>query len=108
MDIRDVLSDGDLRSIGHVEAVVIFIGNDPERFKESMTGRPDAELRCDGESDTPSPGPASRALTVLVLATVSRNPTRSERALGPIDATDEADRGRGARDYPSAHRLDSH
>ncbi|WP_214756284.1 hypothetical protein [Exiguobacterium sp. s157] len=37
MDIREVLSGGDLRSVGHVDAVVEFVGNDPDRFSELMT-----------------------------------------------------------------------
>lgn len=41
MDIREVLSGGDLRSIGHVDAVVEFVGNDPDRFNELMTGLTD-------------------------------------------------------------------
>lgn len=41
MDIRELLSDGDLRSIGHVDAVIGFVGNDPERFNELMTGLTD-------------------------------------------------------------------
>ncbi|WP_214835364.1 hypothetical protein [Exiguobacterium sp. s36] len=42
MDIREVLSGGDLRSIGHVDAVVAYVGNDPDRFSELMTGLTDA------------------------------------------------------------------
>ncbi|XCA84274.1 hypothetical protein ABKJ26_04030 [Exiguobacterium mexicanum] len=41
MDIREVLSGGDLRSIGHVDAVVAYVGNDPDRFSELMTGLTD-------------------------------------------------------------------
>ena len=41
MDIREVLSGGDLRSVGHVDAVVAYIGNDPDRFSELMTGLTD-------------------------------------------------------------------
>ena len=37
MDIREVLSGGDLRSVGHVDEVVTFVGNDPDRFSELMT-----------------------------------------------------------------------
>jgi len=42
MDIREVLSGGDLRSVGHVDEVVEFVGNDPDRFSELMTGLTDA------------------------------------------------------------------
>lgn len=42
MDIREVLSGGDLRSVGHVDEVVEFVGNDPDRFSELMTGLIDA------------------------------------------------------------------
>ncbi|WP_404284758.1 hypothetical protein [Exiguobacterium aurantiacum] len=41
MDIREVLSGGDLRSVGHVDAVVAYVGNDPDRFSELMTGLTD-------------------------------------------------------------------
>lgn len=41
MDIRELLSGGDLRSIGHVDAVVEFVGNDPDRFSELMNGLTD-------------------------------------------------------------------
>ncbi|OGX79882.1 hypothetical protein A6395_04580 [Exiguobacterium sp. SH31] len=41
MDIRELLNGGDLRSIGHVDAVVAFVGNDPERFNELMNGLTD-------------------------------------------------------------------
>lgn len=41
MDIRALLSGGDLRSIGHVDAVVAFVGNNPDRFSELMTGLTD-------------------------------------------------------------------
>lgn len=41
MDIREVLSGGDLRSIGHVDAVVAYVGNDLDRFSELMTGLTD-------------------------------------------------------------------
>lgn len=37
MDIREVLSGGDLRSVGHVDEVVTFVGNDPDRFSELLT-----------------------------------------------------------------------
>ncbi|MFC4684065.1 hypothetical protein [Exiguobacterium sp. s149] len=42
MDIREVLSGGDLRSVGHVDEVVAYVGNDPDRFSELMTGLTDA------------------------------------------------------------------
>jgi hypothetical protein len=42
MDIREVLSGGDLRSVGRVDEVVEFVGNDPGRFSELMTGLTDA------------------------------------------------------------------
>ncbi|WP_404354213.1 hypothetical protein [Exiguobacterium aurantiacum] len=41
MDIREVLSGGDLRSVGHVDEVVAYVGNDPDRFNELMTGLTD-------------------------------------------------------------------
>lgn len=41
MDIRELLSDGDLRSIGHVDQVIEYVGNDPDRFKELMNGLTD-------------------------------------------------------------------
>ena len=41
MDIRELLSGGDLRSIGHVDAVVVYVGDDPDRFNELMTGLTD-------------------------------------------------------------------
>ena len=41
MDIREVLSGGDLRSVGHVDEVVAYVGNDPDRFSELMTGLTD-------------------------------------------------------------------
>lgn len=42
MDIRELLSGGDLRSVGRVDEVVEFVGNDPGRFSELMTGLTDA------------------------------------------------------------------
>ena len=42
MDIRELLSGGDLRSVGRVDEVVEFVGNDPGRFSELMTGLSDA------------------------------------------------------------------
>ncbi|WP_214842245.1 hypothetical protein [Exiguobacterium sp. s150] len=42
MDIREVLWGGDLRSIGRVDEVVEFVGDDPGRFSELMTGLTDA------------------------------------------------------------------
>ena len=42
MDIREVLRGGDLRSIGRVDEVVEFVGDDPGRFSELMTGLTDA------------------------------------------------------------------
>lgn len=41
MDIRELLNGGDLRSIGHVDEVVEFVGNDQDRFNELMTGLTD-------------------------------------------------------------------
>ncbi|WP_214707049.1 MULTISPECIES: hypothetical protein [unclassified Exiguobacterium] len=41
MDIREVLSGRDLRSVGHVDEVVAYVGNDPDRFNELMTGLTD-------------------------------------------------------------------
>ena len=41
MDVREILTGGDLRSVGHVEEVVIFVGDDPDRFIELMTGLTD-------------------------------------------------------------------
>ncbi|UTT43719.1 hypothetical protein [Exiguobacterium aurantiacum] len=41
MDIREVLSGGDLRSVGHVDEVVAYVGNDPDRFNELRTGLTD-------------------------------------------------------------------
>ncbi|MFY9858896.1 MAG: hypothetical protein WAK79_12555, partial [Exiguobacterium chiriqhucha] len=41
MDIRELLSGGDLRSIGHVDAIVAYVGNNPDRFSELMTGLTD-------------------------------------------------------------------
>ena len=42
MDIREVLNGGDLRSVGRADEVVEFVGNDPGRFSELMTGLTDA------------------------------------------------------------------
>ena len=42
MDIRELLSGGDLRSVGRVDEIVEFVGNDPGRFSELMTGLTDA------------------------------------------------------------------
>ncbi|MCC5892219.1 hypothetical protein [Exiguobacterium sp.] len=42
MDIRELLNGGDLRSIGHVDEVVQFVGDDAERFDELMSGLTDA------------------------------------------------------------------
>ncbi|MDX5324328.1 MAG: hypothetical protein LPJ96_11995 [Exiguobacterium sp.] len=41
MDIRELLNGGDLRSIGQVDAVVVNVGDDPDRFSELMTGLTD-------------------------------------------------------------------
>lgn len=41
MDIRELLNGGDLRSIGHVDAVVKIVENNPDRFEELMTGLTD-------------------------------------------------------------------
>lgn len=55
MDIRALLSGGDLRSIGHVDAVVAFVGNNPDRFSELMTGltddRPVVRMRSADAAD---------------------------------------------------------
>ncbi|STO07442.1 hypothetical protein [Exiguobacterium aurantiacum] len=41
MDIRELLTGGDLRSIGHVDEVVDIVGDNPDRFEELMTGLTD-------------------------------------------------------------------